>query len=101
MNNIDFIKLVSLNINTFKEIRQFCLNIFKTEQNVILFEKKPLNRLLPLYIDYIESKGLNFLELLCYYHYDVPEFKFNELKLHTIICVIKRIENNNLIFNRF
>jgi hypothetical protein len=101
MKPLDFLKALAVYKNTFNEARMFLLNIFKTKEKVLEFEKGELLTLLNGYTVFIESKNINMLDALNYCHYNRPELSFYDLQINTIIVVFKMIENNNVNFNVF
>jgi hypothetical protein len=84
--------------NTFKESRIYLMNIFKDKNTVLKFECSHIDRTIPYYIKFIESKDIDFNEAINYYKYIYPDSEYWELIKATIVNVFGKIENKDLTF---
>ena len=86
---------------TFREARIYLLTIFKTKENVLAFEEGHIDRCIPYYIQFIESKGIDFNNVLSYYAYIHTSTDFWDLLKASIVGCFNKIETNDLNFIPF
>lgn len=87
---------VSQNENTFKECRIFMFNMLKSDKAMVLkLEDAPVEILLPYYVAFIESKGVNVQEAINCFNYEVPNSSYWDLLRITIVNVFRKLENND------
>ena len=96
----DIFNLIESNSKTFKDFREWLF--IKLNSNTNDFKKFGTysNRVrIPYLIEYLESKGVNILETLSYYHYkgSSHNMNFETLLTYVIREEFNRIENNKTI----
>lgn len=90
---------ISQNPNTFKECRTYMVQqLGKTKEQVLELESSTVEFCVPIYIKFLEYKGLNLTEVLYYYYMIVPDLGFWKLILTSINGAFGKIEQNDLNF---
>lgn len=87
------------NKETFNDCRLFLFEALgKNKDLVIKLENASIDVTIPYYISYIEYRGINFLEALIFYKYDLPDASFNSLLRGTIVNVFRKLEDKDINF---
>lgn len=98
----DLITAISQNKETFKDCRIYLYELFGNDRDkVINLEKQNIEYVLPYYIKYIESKGVDMMEAMNHFAYEVPNTPYYSLLKITIVNVFRKIENKDLTFIPF
>lgn len=97
MNNL--VIQLSQSKQTFIESRGFMLKeLSKTKDEILAIEAGSVSECVPLYIKFLEYKGICMTEALYYFYITVPHITLWSLILATINGVFKKIEQNDLNF---
>ena len=84
---------------TFKESRIFIETQYGLKkEDVLALENAKPSRIIPLYIKFIEYKGINMLEALIYFNYAMSHPSYENLLNATIVNTFRKIENNDYNF---
>lgn len=98
MSNL-LVTALAQNVETFKDARLYLYRFFNnSKEKVLQLENTNIDTCVPYYINYIESRDIDFQEAMNYFVYETPGSSYWELVKITIVNTFRKLENKDLNF---
>ncbi len=92
---------ISQNKETFTEYRVFLAKAFNSKDKVIELENTHVDIYVPYCIAYIEARGLDFNEIMCYFRFYNTELKYSNLVRVAVVNTFRKLEAKDYDFIPF